>query len=258
MDERDQVLIERYLAGDLTPEERRQAEDRLANDPEFRQLWSSNSHAVDSLREYDRAKWRERFRQRDAILDQAHQTRTLKPVNRIWWWSAAALLAGLVIWRVMLTLNANPIPGIKSEEELYAAYFSPFKSDMTEPVEKGEHERTQLDQFNAFYWKGNYAGAVSLYDSLPVELQSNDNVRFRYANALLAEQQTDKASLILENIVRNHQSHYTAESEWLLALCAIRQHEPGKAKDYLTHYIADVNALHKPEARRIIKWIDRH
>ena len=69
MEERDQILIERYLAGELTAAERLDVEQREKEDPLFRQALLDYSIARKALQLKQREELKQRFAERDVILD---------------------------------------------------------------------------------------------------------------------------------------------------------------------------------------------
>ena len=69
MEERDQILIERYLAGELTAAEHLDVEQREKEDPLFRQALLDYSIARKALQLKQREELKRRFAERDTILD---------------------------------------------------------------------------------------------------------------------------------------------------------------------------------------------
>ena len=121
MEERDQILIERYLAGDLTDAERQEVERRRTTDSAFHAELTALEEARHALRLKQREDLKERFRKRDEILDKKKpETSFLKPPY-IWVWIAAALLSGLLIWKLLLsdTKETAPVESEASDTSRY-------------------------------------------------------------------------------------------------------------------------------------------
>jgi anti-sigma-K factor RskA len=78
MEEIDQILIERYLAGELTEAERNDVERRRAEDPSFRQEIIDYEEAVLALRQKQRDELRQRFGRRDEILDKKNRNERVR------------------------------------------------------------------------------------------------------------------------------------------------------------------------------------
>lgn len=111
MEEIDQILIERYLAGELTEAERHDVERRRAEDPSFHQEIIDYEEAVLALRQKQREELRQRFARRDEILDKKKPEPARPDKNRfIWLWVAAVLVTALVIWRFLLTTDQPMVP----------------------------------------------------------------------------------------------------------------------------------------------------
>jgi hypothetical protein len=102
MDDKELALIDRYLSGDLTPEERRMADVRRQSDPEFDQMVRDMEQAVEALRVYRREELRKQFVAIDARLDgDATGTAAKKTRRPPWLWiviAAAAAVAALLWW----------------------------------------------------------------------------------------------------------------------------------------------------------------
>jgi len=111
MEEIDQILIERYLAGELTEAERHDVERRRAVDPAFHQEIINFEEAILALRQKQREELRQRFARRDDILDKKKPEPARPDKNRfLWIWVAAALIAALVIWRFLFTNDQPAVP----------------------------------------------------------------------------------------------------------------------------------------------------
>jgi len=103
MEQIDQTLIERYLAQELTPAERANVESRAQRDPQFRNELEEYTLAIEALKLARREELKNRFRQRDKILDlKNNRGGSVKRVS-FWWLAAAAGISILVAWFFMFT-----------------------------------------------------------------------------------------------------------------------------------------------------------
>ena len=94
MEERDQILIERYLAGELTAAEHLDVEQREKEDPLFRQALLDYSIARKALQLKQREELKQRFAKRDAELDKKKPEEPISVRHRFnWIW----LVYGVVI-----------------------------------------------------------------------------------------------------------------------------------------------------------------
>ena len=111
MEEIDQILIERYLAGELTEAERHEVERRRAEDPSFHQEIIDYEEAVMALRQKQREELRQRFARRDEILDKKKQEPARPDIRRIIWiWVVAALVTALLVWKFFFSSDQQSMP----------------------------------------------------------------------------------------------------------------------------------------------------
>lgn len=301
MEEIDQILIERYLAGELTEAERHDVERRRAEDPAFHQEIIEYEEAVLALRQKHREELRQRFASRDKILDKKKPEPARPDKNRfLWIWVAAALMIALVAWRFLFTTDQPAVPAqvetadstqtsqppvvridtlsrndslsqqqsekpkvikpymtdnTKKGQELFAAYFEPYKDAMMDPTTRGDEEMSPLQKYQKAYWDGEYQKAIELFSQLSKDYQNNDNYRFSYANALLETGKTDQAISILESIIVNKRSRYVIESYYAIALGYAKKGDTINAKIYMQQYIGDEKAKMKEKGIQILSQL---
>ncbi len=252
MEEVDIHLIERYLVNEMTPEERSRLESRAQSDPSFRKEMEAYQAVVEGLKMQDSKSLKARLKNLEQIRDKQTRVFTIGK-NRNWWIAAAAvLLVGFLGWKFLFSFFD---PGLKggSNDQLYAEYFSPFRQDMTEPLEKGGENLSALEQFNVNYWNARYDLAISGFNAIDSTLKQNDNLKFRYANALIAVDQLDQAQAILEHIISNRQSQYSTEAKWYLGLIALKKGDIPLARSHLQSYRESQDAIRKKDADRLLK-----
>ena len=299
MEEIDQILIERYLAGELTEAERHEVERRRAEDPAFHQEIIEYEEAVLALRQKQREELRQRFARRDEILDKKKPEPARPDKNRfLWIWVAATLVIALVVWRFLFTTDQPTVPAQveaadstqtsqppvvrmdtlsikdslshqqqtekpkrskpdmadnnKKGQELFAAYFEPYKDAMMDPTTRGDDEMSPPQKYQKAYWDGEYQKALELFSQLSKDYQNNDNYRFSYANALLEAGKTEQAISILESIISNKKSRYVAEAYYAVALAYIKKGDTFNGKIYLGKYFGEEKAKRKVEAQKLL------
>jgi hypothetical protein len=291
MEERDQILIQQYLSQELSPAERSQIEERIQQDSNFRKEMEAYKMAVASLKLAQRDELKERFKRRDQVLDR-QIVHTKGRNGRLWLFIAIAGIIILVGWQFFYnksrsntviapfrtdsiqvdqplpvqqdTMPVKEVPNYdraenKSQEEtengpeLYAANFEPYKDDSMDPTSRSDEEGlSPVEKFQAQYWEGNYKDAATTFNELEDAQKQNDNLRFIYANALMAEGKTKEPAAILMQIVRNSKSIYRVEASFYLALCYTKNGDTDSAKRLLDTYLADPDAAQKQKAKKIL------
>ena len=114
MSERDQEWIERYLAGELTDEERTILESKMVEDAVFKNEVEKYRLIIESLKLKRRNELLERFKKKDQILRRAIPWKSI---------AAAILVVCGAIW---LWNSRNPNPKINDTKTILINFQSPF------------------------------------------------------------------------------------------------------------------------------------
>lgn len=303
MEERDQILIDRYLAGELSEAELRDLQRRRKEDPVFDQEIRSLEEARNALRLKEREALRERFRSRDALLDKKKPEDPVRNRKTMYiLWLAAALLLMVVAWKFLFRTTAPTEPVIITNEdsldikyppavivdtlegidstsvsdtkkeikpvkkpdlaqsskkgnELFAAYFEPYKDAIMDPSTRGDETLTQIQQFQKAYWDSDYLQAVKIFPGLSDTYRGNNNYRFIYANALLATGKTEQAISFLKEVMEKNASKYKVEAKYILALALIQKGDYTSSANYLDEYLKESTAKQKESAIKLQKEI---
>jgi hypothetical protein len=136
--------------------------------------------------------------------------------------------------------------------KLFTDNFSPFLHDMEDPTVKGD-SATALDQFNIEYWAGHYPEAINRYPSLDSEQRQKQGLKFRYANALLANERFDESRIVFQDIADHGPSLHANESRWYLALIEIHEGDIVKARNLLKAYRNSMNPLLGRQADNLLR-----
>jgi len=286
MEEKDMELIERHFRNDLNGEEQAAFQRRLIADGEFQEAVQLHGDAMEAIRVEGTAQLRARLTKKGQGLD-AQQS----PDRDRWWlWALPAmLLCAAAIWWAMpmpaltvepdrqqtpgpptspnLPVETTPsvIPPVKNEPQtpprqntrkepqIFASWFHPYKDETLEPSVRGDAEPSPSQVFHQQYWVGDYRSALDAFDALGATAQSNDNLLFLKANCLLATGSADEAVPLLENIIRNDQSRFTAQAPWYLALSRYQSGQAEEARALFQAIAADSNSPRQADAMRLLE-----
>ncbi|MFZ1676509.1 MAG: hypothetical protein WBP41_20685 [Saprospiraceae bacterium] len=289
MEQIDQTLIERYLANELTLSERNEVERRAKDDTQFRKDLAECKLSIEAIKLSEREELKNRFRQRDKILDKKNNNRSGGKSVSFLWLAVAAAVSILMAWYfiyapeqrtidqakndikdstlivqnppvVIDTIKTNapknedkhPTRKKRTGQELYAENFEPYKDDTMDPTSRsGEEDLKPRDRFLLNYWEGNSKEAQAAFKSMIPSDQQNDNYRFIYANVLMSLNMTNEASLILTGVVQNPKSIYATESLFYLGLCNLKVGKEDEARKNLEAYIHHPDAQYKEKAKKI-------
>ncbi|MEP6646136.1 MAG: CDC27 family protein, partial [Saprospiraceae bacterium] len=152
--------------------------------------------------------------------------------------------------------NKEPVKTKNSGQQIFAENFGPYKDESMDPASRSGNNLQPFEKFQLYYWEGNAKNAYAVFDSLKTSDKQNDNLRFLYANVLMSLNKTQEASLILNGIIQNHKSIYSAEAKYYLALCNIKAGKIEEAQKNLKTYLADGDAIQISNAKKILKELD--
>jgi thioredoxin-like negative regulator of GroEL len=103
------------------------------------------------------------------------------------------------------------------------------------------------------YWDGDCRAALTAFDSLSNYAQKNDNLLFLKANCLLEAGRSEEAATLLENIIRNGRSRFTAQASWYLALSRLQTGRRKEAEVLLRRIAADAGSPRQADARSVLR-----
>lgn len=284
MEEQDDKLIERYYRHELNESELADFERRLTDDVEFWEAVHLHADALAVIRMEGTAFIRARLAAKGRMLD----AMAAAPKSR-WWWFAGLtiLLLGALAWwwaAQKRTPALAPPPEIPSQvapqatdtvpaatpaptpqtpaettpktpdnQQIFAAWFQPYKDASLEPARRGADEPSPSERFQQLYWDGDYRSALAAFDLLDLSAQKNDNLLFLRANCLLATNQAKEAGLLLETILRNDRSRFMAQAHWYLALSRLQTGRRKEAEVLLRQIAADPGAPRRVDAQRLLR-----
>ncbi len=291
MEERDQILIERYLSGDLTEAERNDIELRRLGDPLFSQQIAEYEMAKEALKAYQRDELKKRFQRRDEVLDKKTD-RGSSGGSVIWYILFGVLLVGLISWKLWLSPDkqTNEPPAIEQQQdnqelqdsmpmqetpkdeieespqdnnrqnekryqEIFAENFEPYRDDLVEPTSRGD-DLSAIERMEVAYWNEEYDDVIKIYEELSPAMKQNDNLRFMQANAMMAAGRVKQGAIILSEIIRNGRSKFVGEAHWYLALAYLKSDDVENGRKQLEAYLRLNETKHRTQAEKILKEVN--
>lgn len=213
MEEELYYAIERYLANDMTPEERATFEAKITQDGELAEklnIYRSASHSLSSrLKNEEKEKlFRKTLSEMEIAVPAQGNVRAL----RFYGWAAAASVALLCVALFYTSKLSKPD---------YAEYntYEPLAL-----VERGDEDSTRLQAQEDFNAK-EYEKAIADFDVLLLEDKGNTELLFYKGIAFLELDNITEANKLF-NTVKASGSIYKDKATWMLALSAL------KRKDY--------------------------
>ena len=131
MEERDEILIGRYLANELSEKEKVEVDLRMKDDPFFRQEVMAYEAAKEALRARQREELKQRFLLRDEELDKKDPISVINRSDRTMWiWMAAALVVTIIVWKLLSSDHQQTAPAEPGPADtIQINQFPPLQND---------------------------------------------------------------------------------------------------------------------------------
>ncbi len=239
MDQPEQdILIEKFIAGTLTPAEQAIFDAKYQDDDFVREVQFQQDLQVAAI-----SNSRDELR---AIMVSESPARTAAvghPVRRnLYRWAAVAaiLIIGLAIYFMPKSLS--------STEQIYAHYYEPFPNTLT-PITKGE--ATEMDAYQ-MYEAGQYDDAIATLDAIENPIPGD---QFYLASAYLARGDLADAARSFRPLELGS-SNFQVPAKWYQALILIRQEKINDALQRLQE-IAQENHPLATRAENLIRDLEK-
>ena len=237
-------LIKRYLANELSNDERYAFELEMENDPFLKDAVDGfeNFAKEDTSFSIEKTE-KELFQQIDQKVSE------LKVDMNFFKYAAAACLVGIVAfstWRFILQKN-----GTIDEQAIYASNFKPLT--YPDGIVRGENDTTSSSKAAELYEKEDYFGAVKMYEKLVAANPDNIKNNLFYAISLMATNQPKKAIDILSIITTSEEFHF--DINWYLALAYLKSKDLQNAQVYFQIIAKDDN-YYQVQAKAILEKLD--
>lgn len=238
--------LKKYLANELSPEERNAFEQEMENDPFLQD-------AVEGLEAWqkDKQQW-----SADALetklQEQAHRIHTpprgkMVLLNFVKLALAASIIGiiSLLTWRTLG--NKTSV----DTQELFAAYYQP----MTHPdaTVRGDHSKNEEDSAIQAYEKENYFEAVNHYRKLTQNHPKNVRYQLFLGISYLSTQQAKKAIETLQPIITS--AEYQDDIHWYLAMAYLKNKEVTNALVHFNH-LTQTDNYYQQQAKEIADKLD--
>lgn len=236
-------IVDRYLEGNLSEQERTTFEERLLHDEVLRQQ-------VDEMK-LIRAGIKHASR-KAALQNLKALESTLPPVNNngltlwanTWLQAAAVLLIGLVTYALW--------PAAVDEQALFATHFEVYPNIIM-PTVRGEMPNDSTLKTLAFraYDQKQYEEAAVLFDRIDTK---DVDILFYLGNCYLANSQAEKALSLFEKVLSEYEV-FDEQAEWYIAASYLKLEERERARQALEKVVTR-NGAYKEKAQIILEKLN--
>ena len=205
--EKSEILIDRYLAGELQGAKLAEFENSLENDENLQETIRFQSEVIDSLKDTGKIRLRQ-------TLNDVHNDSTKNSRFTIYSWKIQTIAATLLI-TILLggTLVINNITQVPINQQLYEDYFSPESALLT--VRSDKTSVTPITIGMNYYVQENYTEAITSFKKDASDMLGRLYTGFSYMHL----EQYKLAELEFKFILTDNDNLFLDQAEWNLGLC---------------------------------------
>ncbi len=254
----DIQLIEKFLQGKMSDEEREKFENRLNQDQSLKTMMTDMNLLVEGIKmsaaQTTKEEKTERLKFFTEINDiEKHAFKSSAPVAKVvpmyqrpWMLSAAASVILLVSFTFYLIREQTPV-----NQKLYTAYFEPFDSPGS-GLTRGNSVVTLKTEAYEAYDNGNYKLAALLFEQI-IYKKDDAIAQICLGNSYLAQNDLDKAEKIFTEMLNKHSELFT-QAKWYLALTYLKENKMERVKAIL--WEISNSSTYGEKAQKLLKELD--
>lgn len=239
MDASQNEIMDAYLQGQLSSEERRAFEERLDQDLEFRNTFEWHQKMSNAIQEIE-------FRQTLAQLQSSSQQ---KKEAKIRSWKPLLGIAAAVVFLIgfFWVIYLNQEPSLQK-------HLAQVELDPGLPTLLGTSQEVAFGEGMNAYKLQDFEMAKTYWSPLLIAQPSNDTLLFYLAQVDLGTGQNKAAQEKLEQIKAQKESLFLEKANWYLAIAALRLDEPTTAIELLQQ-IVDQEEEKREEALELLDYL---
>ncbi|MBE0673294.1 MAG: tetratricopeptide repeat protein [Bacteroidales bacterium] len=242
-------FVERYVSGEMEPEEKRWFEKELSGDPTLVREVSLRRKTNEILMNGDILELRKKM----SVISRDHSRKTsvISLRNRVTRY--AAMLAVLIAVASLIYLPGRKV----SSEDLFNEYFS-VAPTASESVTRSSGSGTAEAYMLAvdYYNKGNFQGAINQFLKYTLTNLENPEAFMMLGNSYANIEEYTEAGINYKKVVDHNDNLYIEDANWLLGLCYLRTEEIDKARTQM-ELIARSDSRHNSQAKDVLRKMNK-
>ena len=232
----NESLINGYLEGTLTPEEKLLFDTLIETDPSF----------ADAVRFEEKTKIAITLESRNELKSKLQLLEKNSKKNNSKSWIFIAASAIILLGISLFYINQTP-----STDTLFADYFEPYPN-VESPIVRGGSSKTVKEEAFATYELGDYPKASEMFSELS-KITDEQYAPFYNAVSLMMINKIEDASSIFTNISWNKE--FQGKADWYQSLCQIKLHQLEEAKSTLKKIIKN-NSYNDVKAKNLFEILE--
>jgi tetratricopeptide (TPR) repeat protein len=247
---RKTMMIEKFLAGELSPDERNSFEIEMKKNEELRDMADLHKEVNKSILENDIHNFRKLLNETyiKVFKNENHVMNTVH-TNRWILWRNISIAAVLLIAFLVIGIYVFR-QKIITPDEMYSRFYEPYQSDIS--VRSVAQTQNGLTLAIQLYQKRDYNTAFEILGNLLNNGSNNPAIRFYYGITAMELNRYETAIYQMNELIGKDQQPFVVHAEWYLGLCYLKLNDVKKAHDYFTK-IANANGYYSSQAKEILK-----
>lgn len=248
-------MIEQYVSGELTGQERIAFEKKMQEDPMLAQEVDLYRSIGQEIRDMGQAHEQEQALRNNLQALNKEYFQEQAPVvkmKRVWWIAGAAAAAAAILLFVIKPFSAEKF----SNEKL----FSYYTEDVAElsPGQRGGADDSLLARVATLYNKQEYSEAIPLLETLINRHPADNELLLAKGISQLKINQPDSALVVFNSLI-NGQSVFKNQGLWYKALALLKQNKLAECAEALNDIspVSDRYKLSQQLLKKIKKQLNK-
>lgn len=238
-------MIERYLEGSMTEEEKTEFEKRMGIDKKLASEVALHKNINNAIKEDD--VYHLRLNIRSLIRGgKSHTNKVRIQITRYLRYPIAAaiiLLIGFSLWQIISD---------KSSPEIYNMFYHPYQTDIL--TRSGDQQVDKVQLSYLLYQEGDYEASFEILTNYLTKNHTNQTARFYYGMNAIELQQLDLAIKELKTVAEDLSTPFSLHAKWYLAMAYLKINRKEEASKYLQQLTNTTN-LYTEKASRILRML---
>lgn len=231
----DYELIDKKIESELTSEEGKRFDERMAQDSEFADAYHTQQLAIETLQMHHTQTLR-------TEVKQMYSRSKVRRQQKVRWYYAAA--AVVLLSMVSLATYWYLLP--PASEQLYATYYTVYPAQR---ITRGE-DTTSYSVGMRLYDNSEYAAAIPYLQQLATTDSLYDRTHLLLGNAYLQTGQLAKAQEVLSPVAASKDALLRQQGQWYLTLSYLKQNNISQARAILEEL--SLEGMYQKEAKEIL------
>lgn len=234
MSEKDDILIDAYLRGNLTSEDKLLLEQKL-KEKDFKQKYNEATLLLEVLKEEDAKKLKSRMQSIEKAEFGTNKSQGIFNTMKLGILALIIIFSGLIYFLIFTSSD--------NSEEIYATFYEPYPN-VIDPIVKGSSNVPSIYQFYELKDYSKVINDLTSRSSLDIDEQ------FYLASSYLGENDYTKASTQFEAL--KNSAKYADPSQWYLALICINQNQ-SSCEEMIYSIASDKSNMYSGKAKELLE-----